>query len=49
MLSLNIYFSKISTYGERAVDVFYVKKNGKKLEDEDMGYIRSYILKAISY
>lgn len=49
MLSLDIFFSKISTYGERAVDVFYVKKNGKKLEDSDMDYIRNYILKAISY
>lgn len=49
MLSLNIYFSKISTYGERAVDVFYVKKDGKKLEDNDMEYVRNYILKALSH
>jgi len=49
MLSLNIYFSKISTYGERAVDVFYVKKNGEKIKDTDMEYIRNYILKAISH
>jgi len=48
MLSLNIYFSKISTYGDRAVDVFYVKKGNKKISDSEMEHIRSAILKAIS-
>ncbi|MCX7769653.1 MAG: [protein-PII] uridylyltransferase [Proteobacteria bacterium] len=49
MLSLNIYFSKISTYGERAVDVFYVKKDGKKLDNAEMDYVRNQILRAISH
>jgi [protein-PII] uridylyltransferase len=48
MLSLNIYFSKISTYGDRAVDVFYVKKDNRKILDSEMEHIRNAILKAIS-
>jgi [protein-PII] uridylyltransferase len=49
-LGLNIYFSRISTLGDRAVDVFYVLKDNKKIHDEkELDHIRTTILKAIAY
>lgn len=48
-LNLDIYFSKITTLGERAIDVFYVKRNGKKIDNpQDLENIRLSLLKAIS-
>ena len=49
-LSLQISSSKISTYGERAVDVFYVKDSfGMKVIHEDrLEKTRNILLKAIS-
>ena len=49
-LSLQISSSKISTYGERAVDVFYVKDGfGMKVTHEDrLEKIRKTLLEAIT-
>jgi [protein-PII] uridylyltransferase len=49
-LSLQISSSKISTYGERAVDVFYVKDGfGMKVTHEDRAEkIRQALLEAIN-
>jgi [protein-PII] uridylyltransferase len=49
-LSLQISSSKISTYGERAVDVFYVKDGfGMKVTHEDRAEkIRKTLLEAIN-
>lgn len=49
ILGLNIFFSRITTYGERAVDVFYVQKNGKKIEQSEMDTVKTAILRAISH
>ncbi len=48
-LNLDIYFSKINTLGERAIDVFYVKRNGRKIVDEqDLEAIRTALLKVLA-
>ncbi|MCX7990480.1 MAG: [protein-PII] uridylyltransferase [Proteobacteria bacterium] len=48
-LNLDIYFSKIATLGERAIDVFYVQKNGKKVvEQQELENIRNALLKTLS-
>ncbi len=48
-LNLDIYFSKINTLGERAIDVFYVKRNGKKIEDrQELETIRTALLKVLA-
>lgn len=48
-LDLDIYFSKIATLGERAIDVFYVQKYGKKiLNQQDLENIKASLLKILS-
>jgi len=48
-INLDIHFSRISTMGDRAVDVFYVLKNNEKiLNDKELEGIRQTILKNIS-
>lgn len=49
-LNLDIHFSRISTLGDRAVDVFYVFRNGSKIEDEkELEELRNSLIKCISY
>ena len=46
---LTIHSAHIATYGERAVDVFYLTRaDGKKLTPEDIAELRSALLKAAS-
>ncbi len=48
-INLDIYFSRISTLGDRAVDVFYVLKNNEKITNEkELEAIKTIILKNIS-
>lgn len=48
-LNLDIYFSKIATLGDRAIDVFYVQKGGKKiLSENELDYIKNALLKVIA-
>ncbi len=48
-LDLNIHFSRISTMGDRAVDVFYISRNNAKITDEkELEMIKSTILKNIN-
>jgi [protein-PII] uridylyltransferase len=42
-----IHSAHIATYGERAVDVFYVtRSDGRKLDDADIDGLRSALLEA---
>jgi len=44
---LQIHSAHIATYGERAVDVFYLTRtDGKKLEEDDVDALRSALLQA---
>jgi [protein-PII] uridylyltransferase len=44
---LRIHSAHIATYGERAVDVFYLTRaDGKKLTEEDSGRLRAALLEA---
>jgi [protein-PII] uridylyltransferase len=44
-----IHSAHIATYGERAVDVFYLTRaDGKKLSDEDIPKLREALLPAAS-
>lgn len=48
-LDLDIYFSRISTFGERAVDVFYVlKRNNKIIDEKELENIKNILLKNIN-
>lgn len=49
-LNLDIYFSRIATLGDRAVDVFYVLKDNQKISNEqELEHIKNAILKSISF
>lgn len=48
-LNLDIYFSKIATLGDRAIDVFYVQKDSSKITlQQDLENIRTSLLKTLS-
>jgi [protein-PII] uridylyltransferase len=45
----HIHSAHIATYGERAVDVFYLTRaDGKKLEGDDIDRLRTALLEAAS-
>ena len=48
-LDIDILFAKISTRADQVADVFYLRKNGKRVEDEEiLKRLKSMIEKAVS-
>jgi [protein-PII] uridylyltransferase len=45
---LSIAISKVGTEGARATDVFYVQKDGSKVDDGELGHVKAHLLDVLA-